>query len=209
MIQKAKHHWFLYPFFRFYAKRLIKKHFYRVILKSDFNEKNLPVMLIGNHFSWWDGFFVSYLNDKVFKKKIYIMMDEEQLSKYKFFNKTGCYSVRKGSRSIIETIEYTKELLKSNSNLVVIFPQGEIESLYKEELKFEKGLEKIMKDLDNEFQILFMVNLVEYFSQKRPYLFTYLQEYQLKDTTIDKIQTDFNVFLRNCKVENIILNDKL
>ncbi|MBN1637561.1 MAG: lysophospholipid acyltransferase family protein [Ignavibacteriales bacterium] len=209
MILKAKHHWFLYPFFRWYGRRLLKKHFYKIIIKSNFENKNLPILLIGNHFSWWDGFFVSYLNDKLFHRKLFIMMEEKQLLEYKFFSKTGCFSIKKGSRSVLETLEYSRELLKDKNNLVVLFPQGVIESLYKEELKFEKGIERIIKNLEKEIQIVFMVNLIDYFSQKRPYLFSYLKEYELKKFSIENIQNYFNKFIEDSKKENICFPNKL
>ena len=78
------------------------------------------------------------------------MMLEEQLNKYAFFKKTGGYSVKKGNRSILESIQYTAEILKDAGNAVLIFPQGEIQSVYESTFKFEKGLEKIMEKVDNK-----------------------------------------------------------
>jgi 1-acyl-sn-glycerol-3-phosphate acyltransferase len=140
MIIKAKHHFVIYPFFKFYAVYKIWRHFDRVFINGDYQEKNLPLLLISNHVSWWDGFWAMYLNMRLLHRKFYFMMLEEQLKKFSFFINTGGYSVKKGNRSIIESINYTIELLTDSKNLVLMFPQGKITSVYDRSIKFEKGI---------------------------------------------------------------------
>jgi 1-acyl-sn-glycerol-3-phosphate acyltransferase len=113
--------------------------------------------LVSNHLSWWDGFWAMYLNIKLFHRKFYFMMLENQLKKHMFFNRTGGYSIKKGSKSIIETIEYTAHLLSDKQNLVLLFPQGEIQSLYTHVFRFENGIGHIMKKLTGKAQIIFLV----------------------------------------------------
>ena len=55
---KATHHWFLFPFFFWYGILKMKLHFKKIKLSGDFNDKGLPVIIVANHFSWWDGFIV-------------------------------------------------------------------------------------------------------------------------------------------------------
>ena len=83
---KAKHNFFIYPFFQLYTKRMIRKKFHSVIIESKEFDLSKPILLISNHVSWWDGFWAMYINLKLFKKKFYFMMHENQLLKYKFFN---------------------------------------------------------------------------------------------------------------------------
>ena len=79
MIYKASHHRVIYPFLQLYSLWKIKINFHRVFVSGDFEEKGLPVLLISNHISWWDGFWVVYLNIKLFHRKFYFMMLEEEL----------------------------------------------------------------------------------------------------------------------------------
>ncbi len=72
-------------------------------------------------------------------------MLEEQLRKHMYLNKAGGFSVRKGSRSIVESLGYTAELLNDKNNLVLMFPQGRIESMHKQDFVFEKGIEYVLK----------------------------------------------------------------
>jgi hypothetical protein len=53
------------------------------------------------------------------------MMLEDQLKRYWFFKYTGGFSVKKKSKSITETLNYTQELLSDGKNLVLIFPHGQ------------------------------------------------------------------------------------
>ena len=195
---KAKHNLFYVWFFRFYSKFMLKRHFSNVKLKGSYTEKNLPVLLIGNHFSWWDGFIANYLNNLIFKRKFHVMMLEEQLKSRLFLNKAGAYSIKKDSRDIVKSLNYTKELLTSTNNLVTIYPQGEIQSLYHYPLKFEKGISSVLKKLDNEVDIVFLVSLVDYFSNRKPNLTIGFQEYKngKKGDTGD-IEKHYNEFMKH------------
>src|SRR4030042_3728021 len=118
MILKAHHHPIVYPFFKWLTLWKVSRKFRKVNISGNFHNKDLPLLLIANHVSWWDGFWVSYLNLKLFRRKFHFMMDEEQLAMYPFFKKTGGYSIKKGNRSILESIQYTVELLKDTGHVV-------------------------------------------------------------------------------------------
>jgi hypothetical protein len=126
------------------------------------------------------------------------MMLEEQLRKYWFFNYTGGFSVNKKSKSIIETLNYTRDLLCDNKNLVMIFPQGEIQSMHNQTFVFEKGLERIIKNKDNPIQIVFLANLVDYFSNPKPGIYLYLFEYPGANLDLETLQNSYNEFYRQC-----------
>lgn len=191
MIMKASHNVFLYPFFRFYSTLRIRAAFREIRIEGEVTDRGLPVLVLANHFSWWDGFWIMQMNEKLFKRKFYFMMLEQQLRRLWVFNKTGGYSVRKGSRSIIESISYTITLLEDSDNMVLIFPQGRIESMHRNDFVFEKGAIRIA-DQAKKVQILFVVNLVEYFSHSRPTLFMFLAEYNNENPGgIEKAYNEF------------------
>lgn len=205
MILRASHNFFMYPFFKLYTLWKIRRNFHGVHIKGGYTEKDLPLLLVSNHISWWDGFWAMYVNLKLFRRKFYFMMLEEQLRKHMFFNKAGGYSVRKGSRSLIDTLIYTASLLEDKSNLVLLFPQGEFSSLYEAEIRFEKGIEYILKKTSAKVQIIFMVNLIEYFSESKPGLFIYISEYQGQDFDAVSLEAEYNRFYKRCIAENMKL----
>lgn len=198
MIIKANHNFLVFLFFRFYSRWIIRKHFGVIEVESKFREGNLPVLLIANHFSWWDGFIPFYWNNYYLKRKFHFMMLEEQLKKFAFFKRLGGFSVRKNNRSILESVEYAAQLLRDKRNAVLVFPQGRIETSYKTAFNFESGIAKIIRKATLPIQILFMANLVDYFSERKPGLFIYIREYSGEKFDIESIQEAYNLFFSQC-----------
>lgn len=202
---KGSHHWFLYPFFVWYARMRMKRHFKKIVISGNVSDSNLPVLIIANHFSWWDGFFIALLNVEKFHKKFHVMMLEEQLKKNWFFQHTGAFSVRKNSKSIIESLSYSAELLQNPENLVTYFPQGRFESVNQGELHFEKGVEWLLKNLKNEVLVIFVANQVDYFEWARPHLFMHFETYDFREKSLHEIENDYNTFYHSSALKNIRL----
>lgn len=184
----------------FFSEYRLNDAFRSVKIYGEGDSKGLPVLMIANHFSWWDGFIQYRLNRKVFGKIFHVMMLEEQLSKNMILNKGGAFSIRKNTRDIIHSLNYCTDLLKDKDNLVLIFPQGKIESIYTPYIQFEKGLDYLLKRVTNEVQLVFNINLVDYFSQKKPSLNIYYKTYSLSSPfDLADIERDFNIYLDECK----------
>lgn len=198
MIKKARHHWIISPFFMWYAVWRVSRNFKPVTIVGQVKDKDLPVLIISNHVSWWDGFWLQYLNQAIFKRRLHFMMLEEQLTRFWFFNHAGGYSVRKGSRSILESLNYTLDLLSDKRNLVFLFPQGEIVSSYKSHFEFEKGVSYILKNFKNPVQVIFVANLTDYFSNESPCLNIYLEEVMQDQQNKLPIEEKYNRFYQEC-----------
>lgn len=192
MIIKARHHWFYYPFFKWYSRRMPKKDFSQVGLHHQLVDRGLPILMLGNHTSWWDGFLAQYINLELFNRKLHIMMLEDQLEKRMFLNKTGAYSIKKGSRSAIESLHYTSGLLSDPGNLVILFPQGKIHSIMDHPVTFESGWHRIFRDLDQPIQVVFYITLFDFFSSRKPELHIYLYDYSYRGKSLEEMQSDFN-----------------
>lgn len=192
MILKASHHPIIYPFFKGYSLWKIKKNFHKVIIKGRITDKDQSVLIIANHLSWWDGFWIMYLNLKIFHRRFHFMMLEEQLKTRLFLSKSGGFSIKRGARSVVETLNYTIQLLEDKKNLVFMFPQGEIQSLQTRKFRFEKGVEHIISRSKGKTQIVFLINLPEYYSNPKPTLFMHLYEYLPDDkSSAEKAYQDF------------------
>ena len=176
---------------------MLKRHFHKVHLEHDPSSYDGPVLLIGNHFSWWDGFIGYFLSFTVFRKRFHVMMLEEQLEKRMFLNKGGAFSVRKSSRSAAESLAYSSEILTGRDNLLLLFPQGRIQTLYTKDFVFERGIERILSHLSEPPVVYFMVNLVDYFSRPKPSLFIRTMRYQ-GEVTVSGMQEAYNRFFSEC-----------
>lgn len=191
---EANHRRFFVWFIKVYTSVNLWLSFRKVIIEGDtVVPADKPLLLIGNHFSWWDGFFAWHLNDTLWKRKFHVMMLEEQLQTRMFLNKAGAYSVRRGSRSVIDSLNYTSQLLKKAENLVVIYPQGEISSLYTYPVRFERGIDRIIRSAGTDISVLFYVALVDWFSSKKPSLTMRLRRFDYKGTPgHDALEEAFN-----------------
>jgi len=199
---KANHTFGGRIFFNLYSGIKLKKQFREIRFIDDLEDAGLPVLIIANHFSWWDGFIQLQLNKRFFKRSFHVMMLEEQLNKFMLLNKGGAFSVQKNSRDIIESLNYSLDLLSDPKNVVLLFPQGEIQSLYTTDFRFETGLNYLLKNLKTEIQLVFNVNLVDYFSNQKPELRLYYKTYPLRpDSSLKSIESDFNLFAKECKLQ--------
>jgi len=170
---KAKHHPVIYPIFKWLSRFLIKRNFNTVQIETDYIENDCPVLLVANHISWWDGFWMEYLNQKILHRKFHVMMLEEQLTKRRYFRYAGSYSIKKNSREVKESIDYTIDLIKNRENMVLMFPQGRIYSAYNYTIHFEKGIQQILKKCRDDLQVVFTANFTEFFSDAKPTLYIY------------------------------------
>ena len=197
---KANHSYLGVLFFKYYSKIKLKNHFQDIRFVGDIEDLGKPILVISNHFSWWDGFIQLQLNNLLFKRKFHVMMLEEQLEKFKILNKCGAYSVQKNSRDILNSLNYSVDLLNDNNNLLLIFPQGEIQSLYTDNFIFGTGLNYLLKNRKTDFQLIFNINLVDYFSESKPTLTIYFKEFiYSSNTNLQEIESDFNIFSVDCK----------
>jgi chlorobactene lauroyltransferase len=103
---------------------------------------NMPVILFGNHCSWWDGYMAMLINERIFHRDGYVMVEDIQLSRYQFFRYLGAFSIdRTNRRAAYESMVYAAELLHCQDNrLLLIFPQGAIQANDRRPLGFYNGI---------------------------------------------------------------------
>jgi 1-acyl-sn-glycerol-3-phosphate acyltransferase len=171
----ARHNPIAQVLFDRYIMRLMRRSFHAAHLIGDVPElkPDKPLLLMPNHNSWWDGFFIHLLNKHSYNRKIYIMMLEEQLRKYWFFRSVGAYSIDPGKpRSVIESLEYTSGIMKQEGGaaLFCLFPQGELLP-YGAPLNYERGYKWIVKRSDGAAILLPLAMKVEQRIEQRPEVF--------------------------------------
>ncbi|MCS7053757.1 MAG: lysophospholipid acyltransferase family protein [Ignavibacterium sp.] len=170
---KADHKIWANTIFNIYLNRLLKKYFNEFIIigETPIIDSNKSLMILPNHFSWWDGFFIYKVIKNFTDKSFHIMMLETQLKRYWFFQKLGAYSINQNNpKSVIESLNYTIELLNDKSNLTVIYPQGEIQPQEEKNIIFNKGVNFICEKSKSDFQILPVAFRIIYTNKKLPYV---------------------------------------
>jgi len=144
--------------FKLYLDKIFSSSFNSIRLYGEIPiiKDNMPLLLIPNHSSWWDGFFTFTLNRLFLNRKFHIMMLEDQLKRYWFFQKLGAFSInRENPSSMIRTFRYCVEIMTENPNSMLnIYPQGELTPLVASKMHFKKGLERIIKMYEKELIVL-------------------------------------------------------
>lgn len=184
--------WFYSSWFR-----VLQKLFFRniqVITDDAFPEGN-SVLLLQNHFSYYDGYWSMILCQKVFHRQFHVMMLEEELKKRMFLTRCGVFSVRRNSRDLIESLHYARELLQNPENVVTIYPSGEIISQHRQQFSFQHGFARLAEN-DN-IHIAFAVVLTDYFSKARPEIRIYVENFR-GEKTAKAIENAYHTFYQSC-----------
>ncbi|MGM0648794.1 MAG: lysophospholipid acyltransferase family protein [Bacteroidota bacterium] len=181
-------------FFNYYSRFMIRRHFRQVRYHDEVPTSQKPLLVIANHFSWWDGFFVVDYNHRFLHRKFHVMMLEEQLSRRSFLNKAGAFSIKKGGRNTIESLQYAATIMDNPKNLLLMFPQGEIQSQHQCRFHFEKGVSTIINNTKTHPDILFMAHLTEYYSSSKPSLDVYNRLNSKSFTNIRDLENAYTAF---------------
>ena len=99
------------------------------------------------------------------------MVMKKQMEKNWWLRYIGCFSIDPGKRSIEETFAYTSSLLAKPNNLVVMYPQGNMESTHIRHIKFEDGLNQIIPKINGKCELAWTSNIMEYFESTKPSLY--------------------------------------
>lgn len=86
----------------------------------------IPVIFCLTHSGWWDGYLTYVLNHKIFRHDAYLMMEEANLKKFRFFTWVGVFGIdRHDARKALASIEYITDLLREEQGRALwMFPQG-------------------------------------------------------------------------------------
>lgn len=138
---------------------------------------NHSYILMCNHFSFWDGFWAACICRAVFFKKsgmrrLYIMSVRKQMEKNKMLRYLGSFSVEPGKRSITESFDYAAEMLDQPGNLLLFYPQGNLESAFIRHIKFDEGLFEIVTRIKGNCQLVWSSNLVEFYESFKPSIYS-------------------------------------
>lgn len=158
-------------------------------------QRNKALLLTPNHISWWDGFFIDRLRRVLLPgSKLHLMMLEEQIKKYPFFNKVGAFGIDPGRpKKVLDALRYTAEVLETPSNLAVVYPQGEIESQETPVLSQKAGITKIAELAKSEFLLMPVFFKIMYKDEPKPELYAAVY------TPLSSVQAgEYREYLQGC-----------
>lgn len=204
---KADHKKWARWLYDFYVPRLLKSNFQHFYLTNDFPQipADEGLVITPNHFSWWDGFFIDYTLSHFSNRKIHILMLEEQLKRYWFFQKVGAFSINpRNPKSIKTTFDYIVDVVSDPKNVLFFYPQGEIEDYVKRPLKVKEGLKTILNMSPGRVNIMPVAFKIKHGNTKKPDLLVRFGDI----ITSNKAKEDFNFFIAGFN-SNVDYLDKL
>jgi 1-acyl-sn-glycerol-3-phosphate acyltransferase len=134
------------------------------------------VLLLANHFSWWDGFFGYYLAYWMLKRRPYTMMQQDHLEKRRIFTLFGAFSIERGTREMLKSLWYAADLLNNPESLVTVFPQGQLISNHTDRISIEKGIERLINHIKGPCQVVYCCTLIDYFESLKPSAYIHLYD---------------------------------
>lgn len=198
MIKARYNRFYTWFFFDVYFRLKFEIQFRKMTFLGELNvKKDQSVLLLQNHYSWHDGYWSYAISKQIVGRRFHVMMLEEQLLKRKFLHRCGVFSVRKNSREMLESIEYTKALLINPGNLVTIYPTGQFHTLHHQNLKFQKGIERIVGNDSEHISIVMAVTLVDFFGFPSPEVRIYLENYS-GHRSVEAIEKAYLSFYQQC-----------
>lgn len=112
-----------------YGRRLLRRGFARVwIGGAPWPASDEPTIALLNHSAWWDPILAFFLSHDLFLRDGYGIMQGEQLRRYPFFRRIGCFGATTESFEDVRAImAYATALLRNGARRTLwIFPQGEL-----------------------------------------------------------------------------------
>ncbi|MEL7146026.1 MAG: 1-acyl-sn-glycerol-3-phosphate acyltransferase [Bacteroidota bacterium] len=168
MIKATKSEWLKKLFYWFEYHFVLKRRFRKLTINGKIDYPDESILLLQNHFSWWDGFLGSYLCYKYLCKSYHVMVQESQLKRLWYFKYKGAFSVKKKSRELFESLSYAQTLLKDQKNLVLVFPQGRLQSMHTTKIEIEKGISRLLVECGPTCRVLYNAVIVDYFEGFKP-----------------------------------------
>jgi len=203
MIIKAKPIPFaLYRFLLWPVLWFSRKRFNKMIINDIDIKPGHSYILMTNHFGFFDGFFAyylcfNYINKKQKLKGLYSMSVKKQMEKKWWLKYAGSFSVDPGKKSVAESLSYAASRLNEPGNLLIFYPQGELESAYVRHIDFKDGLYEIVTRTKGNCQLIWSSILTEYFEGYKPSVY-----FNLLDCGTNK-DFDFEVLKRTINTHHL------
>ncbi len=157
--------------YRLLVRPAIRRTFHRVAVWAPLGEdwSGLPTIFYANHVSWWDGYLAFFLFDERWRGEGYLMMEEPQLRRYRFFQRCGCFSVdRDDAREAMRSVGYAADLLRDRPGRGLwIFPQGEIQPNDRRPLRTYAGAAHVARRA-GRVRCVPVALRFEFFGEQRP-----------------------------------------
>ena len=153
-----------------------------------FSSLDRALMVCPNHISWWDEIFAGWMCVLGSRRRVYVATESNRLKFIRLFNKIDMFAVNHGSPN--GTASWMQVFLQDPENLLVFFPQEQLQPFGEEPLRLDLGLTFLSRDYDRAFDVLPLAFKIQYEEQARPAVYARFAE----PLDQKKIRQDSTVF---------------
>ncbi|MEE1885317.1 1-acyl-sn-glycerol-3-phosphate acyltransferase [Pedobacter flavus] len=170
---------------------------------------NHSYLLMCNHFSFLDGMLAFHLCRKsglmnADFKGLYFMILKKQMQMKPWLKYLGGFSVDPGKGTIGRSLNYASEILSTPGNVLLMFPQGNLESIHVRNIEIKEGINTIVPNINGNCQIIWCSTIIEFFESLQPSAhFNLLDCGTNKEFDFEKISQNINSFHKEALKKNI------
>ena len=122
-------------------------------------------------------------------------MQEDHLQQRIWLRRLGSFSISRTSRDMLNSMQYAAQLLNDPQNGVTVFPQGSLESNYSEQIRIEKGINYLIKNIKGDCQIIYCAVFTDYFESFKPTAYFHLLDCgDSKSVDFEELNKNINAF---------------
>lgn len=198
---KPKKNFFVRQILHSYVRWIVGRHFHEVLFDKVEVDENRSILLLANHFSFWDSLILYTVCRKQLKKRFYVLVREDTTAQLRYLKYGGAFSINRKSRDMLQSLDYAAELLNDPKNLVLIFPQGKLHSNFVQDIHFEKGIRKVMDKAQGKFQLIFAATFIQYLKHKKPTATVYLKVGNDSDGDFEKLKNAYQQHYNETKLQ--------
>ena len=156
-----------------FAGWITRHRFNKMIIREAEIKPDHSYLLMCNHFSFWDGIWAIYLCiNGIYRQRpvsgFYIMSLKKQMEKHWWLKYIGAFSISPGPRSAEESLTFAAEILSTPGNVLLFYPQGNLESAHVRHIEFQQGVATIVPKIKGDCQLVWCSIFTEYFESMKP-----------------------------------------
>lgn len=117
--------------FHAFLRPFLRRHFHAIAIERASRcessiDDALPLIVYGNHPSWWDPLIAHFLNRSLFpSRQFYAPIDADALQQYRVFGKLGFYGVQMNTASgAAAFLKQSNSILASGNAAIWMTPEG-------------------------------------------------------------------------------------
>ncbi len=144
--------------FHVFLRSFLKRHFHSVAIERGSRcdrsldlQVDAPLIVYGNHPSWWDPLIAHFLNSALFpSRQFYAPIDAEALEQYRVFGKLGFYGVQLNSTSgAAAFLKNSVAILNHGRTAVWMTPEGRFADVRDHTAPLMPGLAHLCNKLEH------------------------------------------------------------